>query len=48
MGKLEKLYMGKLLSNKLQLKNELYGLKMDEGYDVLDHMNAFNQTTVIY
>ncbi|KAL5812588.1 hypothetical protein ACOSQ3_027538 [Xanthoceras sorbifolium] len=29
--KLEKLYMGKSLSNKLTLKDQLYGLKMEKG-----------------
>ena len=33
--KLEKLYMGKTLSNKLTLKDQLYGLKMEEGRDVM-------------
>ncbi|KAI9153179.1 hypothetical protein LWI28_007285 [Acer negundo] len=41
--KLEKLYMGKTLSNKLTLKDQLYGLKMEEGGDVMSHLNDFNQ-----
>ena len=35
--------MGKNLSNKLHLKKLLYGLKMEEGCDVLEHMNTFNR-----
>ena len=41
--KLEKLYMGKTLSNKLTLKDQLYGLKMEEGGDVMAHLNDFNR-----
>ncbi|KAI9162073.1 hypothetical protein LWI28_023521 [Acer negundo] len=40
--KLEKLYMGKTLSNKLTLKDQLYGLKMEKGGDVIAHLNNFN------
>ncbi|KAI9186661.1 hypothetical protein LWI28_019633 [Acer negundo] len=42
-GTWEKLYMGKTLSNKLTLKNQLYGLKMEEGGDVMAHLNDFNR-----
>ncbi|KAI9196857.1 hypothetical protein LWI28_027588 [Acer negundo] len=42
-GTWEKLYMGKTLSNKLTLKDQLYGLKMEEGGDVMTHLNDFNQ-----
>eukprot|EP00268_Persea_americana_P044520 TRINITY_DN4499_c1_g1_i1.p1 TRINITY_DN4499_c1_g1~~TRINITY_DN4499_c1_g1_i1.p1 ORF type:complete len:236 (+),score=55.27 TRINITY_DN4499_c1_g1_i1:1231-1938(+) len=41
--KLEKLYMGKNLTNKLHLKKQLYGLKMEEGCDLMEHMNTFNR-----
>ncbi|KAL5709711.1 hypothetical protein ACHQM5_020369 [Ranunculus cassubicifolius] len=41
--KLEKLYMGKSLSNKLFLKDELLNLRMDEGGDVMEHLNTFNR-----
>ncbi|KAH7557370.1 hypothetical protein JRO89_XS11G0133100 [Xanthoceras sorbifolium] len=34
--KLEKLYMGKSLSNKLTLKDQLYGLKMEKGGECHD------------
>ncbi|KAJ8635505.1 hypothetical protein MRB53_009772 [Persea americana] len=41
--KRRKLCMGKNLANKLDLKKQLYGLKMEEGCDVLEHMNTFNR-----
>ncbi|KAI9181836.1 hypothetical protein LWI28_019135 [Acer negundo] len=41
--KLEKLYMGKTLSNKLTFKDQLYGLKMEKGGDVMAHLNDFNR-----
>jgi hypothetical protein len=41
--KLESLYMTKSLSNKLYLKKKLYGLRMQEGTAVLEHMNFFNR-----
>lgn len=44
--KIETLYMGKSLSNKLHLKKQLYRLKLDEGYDVLEHMNTFNKMII--
>ncbi|KAM0966633.1 hypothetical protein ACFX2C_022364 [Malus domestica] len=40
--KLEKLYIAKSLTNKLHLKRKLYKLKMDEGGNLMDHMNEFN------
>lgn len=40
--KLEKLYIAKSLTNKLHLKRKLYKLKMDEGGNLMDHMNVFN------
>ena len=41
--KLESRYMSKSLSNKLYLKQKLYGLKMMEGSDLSQHLNVFNQ-----
>ncbi|CAL9015226.1 unnamed protein product, partial [Prunus brigantina] len=41
-GKLEKLYIAKSLTNKLHLKRQLYKLKMEEGGNLMDHMNVFN------
>jgi len=41
--KLEKLYMGKTLSNKLFLKDQLYNLRMEEGDDIMEHLNIFNR-----
>ena len=40
---LESQYMSKLLTNKLYLKQKLYGLKMVEGSDLSQHINVFNQ-----
>ena len=40
--KLESQYMSKLLTNKLYLKQKLYGLKMAEGSDLSQHINVFN------
>ena len=40
---LEKLYMGKTLSNKLFLKNHLYNLRMEEGDDLMEHLKVFNR-----
>ena len=40
--KLEKLYMGKTLSNKLFLKDQLYNPCMEEGDDIMEHINIFN------
>ncbi|CAL9006776.1 unnamed protein product, partial [Prunus brigantina] len=41
-GKLEKLYIAKSLTNKLHPKRQLYKLKMEEGGNLMDHMNVFN------
>jgi hypothetical protein len=41
--KLESRYMSKSLTNKLYLKQWLYGLKMVEGLDLSQHINVFNQ-----
>jgi hypothetical protein len=40
---LEKRYMSKSLTNKLHLKQKLYGLKMTEGADLRQHINTFKQ-----
>ena len=35
--------MSKTLTQKLYLKQKLYGLKMQQGLDLADHINVFNQ-----
>ncbi|KAM7459649.1 hypothetical protein LguiA_033944 [Lonicera macranthoides] len=40
--KLEKMYLGKNLTTKLNLKRDLYRLKMGEGGNLMDHMNKFH------
>ena len=35
--------MSKSLTNKLYLKQRLYGLKMQEGSNLAQHVNVFNQ-----
>ena len=35
--------MSKTLTQKLYLKQKLYGLKMQQGSDLADHINVFNQ-----
>jgi hypothetical protein len=40
--KLEAIYLGKSLSNKLFLKKKLFKLKIKEGEDVMKHINIFN------
>ena len=35
--------MSKTLTRKLYLKQKLYGLKMQEGSDLAEHINVFNQ-----
>jgi len=40
--KLESRYLSKSLTNKLNLKWKLYGLKMVEGADLPQHINTFN------
>ncbi|KAL9270861.1 Retrovirus-related Pol polyprotein from transposon TNT 1-94-like protein [Drosera capensis] len=42
--KLESRYMSKSLTNKLFLKKKMFGLKMTEGSDLIQHINTFNQT----
>ena len=39
--KLEKFYMVKTLSNKLFLKDQLLNLHMEDGGDVMEHLNEF-------
>ena len=41
--KLAKKFMSKTLTRKLYLKQKLYGLKMQEGSDLAEHVNVFNQ-----
>ncbi|WRX24614.1 zinc finger protein [Theobroma cacao] len=41
-AKLEKIYLAKSLSNKLQLRRKLYRLKMEENGDLMKHMNEFD------
>ena len=41
--KLESQFMSKTLMNKLYLKQKLYGLKMQEGNDLAQHVNIFNK-----
>ena len=41
--KLEEQFMSKTLTRKLYLKRKLYGLKMQEGSDLAEHINVFNQ-----
>lgn len=36
-------FMSKTLTRKLYLKQKLYGLKMQEGSDLAEHINVFNQ-----
>ena len=40
--KLEKMYLGKNLTTKLNLKRDLYRLKMEEGGNLMNHMNVFH------
>ena len=44
--KLEEQFMSKTLTWKLYLKQKLYGLKMQEGSDLAEHINVFNQLIV--
>ena len=37
------LFRSKSLTNKLYLKQKLYGLKMADGSDLSQHINVFNQ-----
>ena len=41
--KLEEQLMSKTLTRKLYLKQKLYGLKKQEGSDLAEHINVFNQ-----
>ena len=40
--KLEEQFMFKTLTRKLYLKQKLYGLKMQKGSDLAEHINVFN------
>jgi hypothetical protein len=40
--KLGNLYQSKSLVNKFFLRKKLYDLRMEDGYSVIDHLNAFN------
>ena len=40
--KLTKMYQSKSLANKLFLKKDLFGLRMEEDEDLRDHLNRFN------
>jgi len=42
-SRLGTLYMTKSLFNKMYLKKQLYGLRMNEGTAVLEHLNFFNK-----
>ena len=42
-SRLETLYLTKSLSNKLYLKKQLYGLRINERIMVLKHLNFFNK-----
>ncbi|EOY27991.1 Uncharacterized protein TCM_029691 [Theobroma cacao] len=42
LAKLEKIYLTKSLSNKLQFRRKLYRLKMKENGDLMKHMNEFD------
>ncbi|KAE8821378.1 putative retrovirus-related pol polyprotein [Hordeum vulgare] len=41
--KLESQFMSKTATTKVYLKQKLYGMKMQEGSDLVEYMNAFNQ-----
>ena len=41
--KLEEQFMSKTLTRKLYLKQKSYGLKMQKGSDLAEHINVFNQ-----
>jgi hypothetical protein len=40
------LYQSKSLVNKLFLQNKLYNLRMEDGYSVTEHLNAFNTLVI--
>ena len=40
-NRLEKMYIGKSMTNKLNLKNQLFKLEMKEGQDLNKHNNLF-------
>ncbi|KAK9929136.1 hypothetical protein M0R45_026244 [Rubus argutus] len=39
--RMEKLYLGKGLQTKLNLKQDVYMLKMEEGANLVEHLNVF-------
>ena len=41
--KLESQFMSKTATTKVYLKQKLYGMRMQEGSDLVEYMNAFNQ-----
>ena len=41
--KLEKLYLEKNLTTKLNLKRVLYMLKMEDGANLMEHLNVFKE-----
>src|SRR6266540_4597174 len=41
--KLDSQFMSKTVTRKLYLKQKLFGLKMQEGSDLAEHINVFNQ-----
>ncbi|CAL2231882.1 unnamed protein product [Prunus armeniaca] len=41
--KLGQLYIAKSLTNKLHMKRQLYKLKMEGGWNLIDHMSMFNR-----
>jgi len=41
--KLEKLYLEKNLTTKLNLKRDLYMLKMEDGANLMEHLNVFKE-----
>jgi len=44
--KLASQFMSKTVTQKLCLKQKLFGLKMQEGLDLVEHINVFNQLVV--
>ena len=44
--KLESQFMSKTTTTKVYLKQKLYGLKMQEGSDLVEYMSAFNQVVM--
>ena len=40
---LESKYASKMLTNRLMMKMDLYSLKIEEGGNIIDHSNKFNE-----